>query len=426
MPAIVIRSLSLQACTALIAFTSFGGNAFGQLLGPLDRPTAGSVVAASQKLLTADWERGPEISARSTSTFGAAGSDDPALLLAYALNRLQQNRVREAKAVADEIATKHPNVLDAWMLKAWINALINNYDQSCVDIRSLKQKIAQSKITPETEKVIYRRLGRMIGYFQGPVKDSVNEDLLETTILTVAEGLSKETLALFNEHRDATLKKHDAILKQHGQKTKDELAKVQIENDKEAQNLEQQNAILAGTRVQLNDNKQQLQEEGTAKISQLQQNGASIERQLSSISSDIRATQRDLDVLYSDFNAIMNTPPRFRPSTFHLTTQIQNSELRLSQLDRDGVALSNQANSIRLQISQTQNAYNQKMGQIDKEIKKIVGNQKRIFNKLTRIAKGPKIANGKSQAMKIKATSLRTFDDISLELYRQQLLEILN
>ena len=204
------------------------------------------------------------------------------------------------------------------------------------------------------------------------------------------------------------------------------MAKVQIENDKEAQNLEQQNAILAGTRVQLNDNKQQLQEEGTAKISQLQQNGASIERQLSSISSDIRATQRDLDVLYSDFNAIMNTPPRFRPSTFHLTTQIQNSELRLSQLDRDGVALSNQANSIRLQISQTQNAYNQKMGQIDKEIKKIVGNQKRIFNKLTRIAKGPKIANGKSQAMKIKATSLRTFDDISLELYRQQLLEILN
>ena len=72
---------------------------------------------------------------------------------------------------------------------------------------------------------------------------------------------------------------------------------------------------------------------------------------------------------------------------------------------------------------QTRNLLNQQVRDIDKELKKISATKRRNMNKLAKIAAGPEVADGKKQAMINRATALRTYDDLPLELYRQQLLE---
>ncbi|MDB4371268.1 hypothetical protein N9Z44_04125, partial [Mariniblastus sp.] len=46
----------------------------------------------------------------------------PAIVsVAFAVNRLQQNKTNEAKLVAEKLTETFPKNLDGWMLKAWLN-----------------------------------------------------------------------------------------------------------------------------------------------------------------------------------------------------------------------------------------------------------------------------------------------------------------
>lgn len=397
----------------------------GQLLSTIPDSLADNVVGSSERLLSTDWDRDLKNENQSKATFGQARTDHQVLLLAYTLNRMQHNKSREAKMVAEEITAKYPDNLDGWMLKAWLNSLTNNYDVACMNMRSLRQAMSRTKTSAANEKAIFQRLGRLIGYMQGPVVDRVNADVLEATILSIAKGASPEAVNTFNASRDATLEKHDEILKAHAKKSQAELAKVQAENEQEAINLEKQNAQLDKTESQLLPERERIREEATRRISALEQEGRSMEIQLSQISTDILLTRRNLDTLYTSLYNLQNSPRAYQVSRFGLTTQIQNAEIGLASLQNSGVAISNQLAGVRNNIAAARNAADRQIRELNKEIKKTVSAKKRNMNKLARIARGPKVADGKRHAMLNKVTSLVTFDQIPLELYRQDILEAL-
>ncbi|MFK7766548.1 MAG: hypothetical protein AB8B55_04955 [Mariniblastus sp.] len=399
----------------------------GQLLvrpqTKIDAATSGPI----RDLLVKDWEKSPTNAAASKTTFAKAGNYNADLLLAYTVNRIQHNKITEARTYAEELTSRFSSNLDGWMLKIWMNTLVNKYDLALINMRSFKQELNQKKDLPiATQNEIYKRLGRLIGYLQGPVVEKVNADILDETVLRLANGIPPEVLKTFNENRDKILKAHDELLNEQGKKTQVELVKVKAENDQAVISLTRENQLLEKKEADLRPEKERLRGDAARAIAALEQQSSSISQQLSSISSDIQSIQFDLQFLYIDLNNILLTPPRYRPSTYFVRNQIRNAELNLVSLRNTGAGLSNQLNGIRNQISQVNYSLNRQIKDIDKQIKKANGSRRRNQAKLGKIARGPELKNEKKGAMRNKQISLTTYDSLQVEVYRQELLDLLS
>ena len=410
----VLTMLSLFASPAL-AF---------QLLDPPSQPVDAVRSLPVQALLATEWKRGPANSAKSKETFNSANARDEFTLVAYAVNRLHQNKTREAQTIAEELTTNFPTNLDGWMLKTWLNALVNKYDVSLINMRGFKTKIDAAKDLPSPIKIsIYKRLGRLIGYMQGPVTNRVNKDNLSETTAIVTNGLTPDELKAFNEARKSVLKIHEELLKRQATKTQVELAKVKATNEQEKISLEKQNEVLERTESQLIPQREQVETTASNHVANLQQQFSSMNAELNAVSSDLQAAQLNLQFLYADLNSIRQQQQNgFYVSTAFIRNQIRNTEYNIVAMRNTGNQRSNQLNGIRFQISQTQNQARQRLQNLDRELKRLKGAQLRNFSKLTKIAGGPEIAGGKRNSMKDRAQALPTYDDLSMELYRQQML----
>lgn len=420
--------INLPNLTALLAllcqltFVSIYANS--QILSPpspaLDRTTSIPI----RTLLTEQWERDPRIALASKRTFEAANSHSGALLVAYTVNRLRHNRTDDAKLAVRELTDRHPGNLDGWVFKMWLNTLTDDFDAALVNMRSLKKQIDKHKnLPPSTQQTIFKRVGRLIGYMQGPVANRINDELLNDTIGVISNGLTPELLKLFNVNRLQVLQDYDDLVKVQSQQSQVELAKVKIANDAEAVALEREVQLLEKTESQLLPERQRIRDDGSKQISAIERQGQSVEQQRNQISSDILATELDLRYLYQDLFLAQQQPPRFRVSTFNLQNQIRNAEFALNSLRANGVQSNNQLNSLQSQLINARNGTNNRLRAIDKEIKRVNGAKRRNLGKLARIAKGPKVADGKRESWRSRAAALRTYDELSLELYRQDILD---
>ncbi len=394
-------------------------------------PPANSIDAAAsipiRKLLTDDWKLGPANAAESKKTFASASPKTEMTLVAYALNRLQQNQTKEAKDIVEELTSSFPNNLDGWMLKTWIHTLEDKYDVALINMRSLKKQIDNTPDLKDSTKVqIYKRLGRLTGYMQGPVSSRVNSDILDGTIATIAHGIAPDVLNSFSEARDQVLKQYDDLLNTQADKTQLELDKVQAENEQEKLSLERQNELLEQSEAQLIPQKQKLEAEANQQVSNLQGQGSMAQQQMNQISSDIQATQLNLQYMYFDLDAILQQQQLgYAVSTYAIRNQIRNAENAIYNLRISGNQLSNQLGGLNSQIRQIQYSAGRQLRNLNSELKRISGAKRRNLGKLARIASGPVVADGKRSAMKIRATALRTYDELPLELYRQQILDLL-
>jgi hypothetical protein len=395
-----------------------------QLLSPPSAPVDAVASAPINTLLTIQWERNLSNETQSKLTFERASKNNSTLLVAYAINRLHQNKTRESKMIAEQLTTSYPDNLDGWMLKTWFNTLEDNFDAALVDMRSLKQKIDKTKNLPDATKIlIYKRLGRLVGYFQGPVADRVNRDMLDSTIVAIADGIGPDALKAFNENHDKTLQTYDNLLHTQANRTQAELDKVSAENEQERISLERQNQILEQTESQLIPERERIRSAASQQIAILEQQGSSIQQQRDAIWSEIQDAQVSLQFMYTDLIALSNRRNGYYVSTYPLRNQIRIAEYDIAVLRNNGDGLLNQLNSIQSQIAQIQNTARMELNQLDREIKRVNGEKRRNLGKLARIARGPEIAEGKKGSMKNRATSLVTYDELSEELYRQQILD---
>ena len=398
-----------------------------QILSPPAEPIDAQASQPIRRLLNEDWERSPKIAVRSKTTFESERRFTDDLLVAYMFNRIRHSQTGEAKLTAQELTARHTDNLDGWMVKTWLNTLTDDFEIALINMRNFKKQIDAQKNLPEkTRQQIFSRLGRLIGYFQGPVASRVNDDLLNDTVRELAVGLKPEILKIFNENRDRVLKRHGDLLAEQGKRTQVILDKTQLENQAQAAQLERQNQLLEQTEAQLLPQKQKITEDATKEITAVQQQASQLDQRLSQLTSDISAVELDLQYLYQDLDLILSQPPQLRQSTFFLRNRIRNAELSLASLHRNAVGTSNQLNGLRAQISQIEASANRQTNEIDQEIKRLNGSKLRNLSKLTKINQGPKLASGKRKAMISRATALRTYDDLTLELYRQDMLSHLS
>lgn len=377
-----------------------------------------------KQLLEHDWQREIANQTNAKKTFTSTQSASSAVSLAYIVNRIQHNETREAIEVANELTSTDPANIDGWLLRAWLNALVDNFDRSLIDLRSAKKRIAENKTLTEPKKLAaYGKIGKLVGYLQGPVNKRVNPDMLNATVLSIADGLQAEELAGFNKSRDLVLSRYDEMVKAQGAKAQTELAKQKAEDDHLTVSLNQQNQTFDQTLKQLTGERERLRAEGNQRVNELLSQLSPLESQLSSISSSINAIQHDLQLLYTDLFNARNAPPQFRTSTYYITDQIRRREFDLYGLQADGNSIANQRHSLQVQIHQTRQGYNNQIANVDRRYKTTNNTMRRNQIKLAKIARGPELADGKKGAMTSRLTALTSYDEFPIELCRQQLLD---
>ena len=309
------------------------------------------------------------------------------------------------------------------MLKAWLNALEDNFENSLVSIRSLNQRlIATADLSVEIKSSIYSRLGRLIGYLEGPVAHRVNQNLLLTTTQFITNTAPQNHLKEFNSSRTEVQEKYTEIKKDQAQKKNEELAKVAQRDQKIEQILNRENESLSDSEQKLSEEIERVRQDANARISTLEGQGSQIEQEQLATSIEIQQRENRLLYLYEQL-AILNLGPVSQFWTYDPRVEIRSLEFQISQKRNDWNGYSFRLRSISDEISRLQFAAQQRTGSLTRDLKKLNGTRRRNLGKLARIASGPQIADGKKNAMKIRVTSLITYDEISEELYRQQILD---
>lgn len=400
-----------------------GANA-AQIFSPTPTNIGPSDAIAIEQLLGQQWER---LSEGAANTFASNQPAGEALLVAYILNRLNHGQADEARAIAEQLNQRYPDNLDGWLLNAWTNTLVDNFDSALVNMRSLKQRFdQQTDLSLANQKKLYQRLGKLIGYLQGPVSTTVNEELRDDTIAKLSAGIDAAVLQTFDNSRKEVLEQFSALQELQAEKTAEELEKVKIADANEAKLLAQQNEELEKSRERLGPERARIEQLANEQVYALQEQGQNLQQELNRISAQISGVENDLQLMYFDLNFILNQPPRFRPTTFFLENNIRSAQFSLIGLRNNGAQVSSQLAGVQQQIAGVRNAASQQLANLDRTAKKLENSRRRNMNKLAKIAQGPEIASGRKSAMKNRAVSLRTYDDLPLVLYRQQMLDQLS
>ena len=99
-----------------------------QLLSLPEQPLPIHAEKSVQAFLNEYWNRSPQNALASETFYRDLKSPSAIVSVAYAVNRIQQNKTNEAKIVAEKITATFPENLDGWMLKSWLNALEDKFD----------------------------------------------------------------------------------------------------------------------------------------------------------------------------------------------------------------------------------------------------------------------------------------------------------
>lgn len=379
-------------------------------------PQAKAIV---EQLLEDQWSSGE--SKNAVETFAKMKSD-PSVSLAFAINQFRFGDKESALQVTSEMTRQIPENLDAQMLTLWFGALLNQYDQSLIGIGKMHEEVKQQAGLPEENKLaIYRRMGKLVGYFKGPVLDHVNEDLLVATQNKLEAELVANLKTAFLEGQAEVMKAYQDLERSQAETNQQELVEIGIQNEEELKRLNVESERLLQTESQLTPQRDSINAEGIANVSRIEQQGQLVTAQLTGVNQTIFAVERDLGVLYSEWN--YNHSIDYHGNDFFLQTRIRDLEYSLAQARNTAFSLSSQLASIRGELQATRSHYNARIAGVDAEIARAKRDRSRVEVRIRRLARGPEIATGKLSGRMSRRVSLKTYDDLSLELLRQQFLD---
>ena len=183
-----------------------------------------------EKLLVDHWDKNKANREVAGSLLRQA-SGDRGVLLSYSLQRIQQNRKKDAVKSIESLTKNYPTDIDGWLLKTWLDTVTDDFDRALLGMLSLKKAIDDpaAKVDDVTKRQSLRRMGRMIGYFSGPVKSKVNEDVLDQAIAGVTAGLAADDLKLVNDQRDRVLAEFEKMTKNRDAKKTEVTVKAQAQ-----------------------------------------------------------------------------------------------------------------------------------------------------------------------------------------------------
>ena len=394
-----------------------------QLLCPPVAPVGEPTAEIVEKLLETKWDRNLSNKSESDSIFAAAARDNPHVMVAYALNRINHGSIGQALQATSVARRLFKQNWDSRILEVWLLTLTDEYDAAIVQLRSFKKQLeiakADNRLPVAVEHQLYLRFGRLIGYLEGPVVEKVNLPLLAETVVLLEQGIDAESKKAFSLARQFVKTEYEKLLAKQTDYQNQELVKVAASNEIVKKSLEQENKLVEETRARLVPQLEQLTSESDLLTSRLDQQIITASTNLRTANQAVFRLEQQLAILYADLFRINR---RNFSSVIAIENRINRVGFDLSQQRITAVNQANELSALQNELFAVRRNYQRQIAQANRSLKQTEVAQNRNNKKLQKIVV-PKIAGGKNQALNNRRTALKTYDNLPLELYRQEMLD---
>ena len=290
-------------------------------------------------------------------------------------------------------------------------------------MRSFKKQLeiakADNRLPVAVEHQLYLRFGRLIGYLEGPVVEKVNSPLLAETVVLLEQGIDAESKKAFSLARQFVKTEYEKLLAKQTDYQNQELVKVAASNEIVKKSLEQENKLVEETRARLVPQLEQLTSESDLLTSRLDQQIITASTNLRTANQAVFRLEQQLAILYADLFRINR---RNFSSVIAIENRINRVGFDLSQQRITAVNQANELSALQNELFAVRRNYQRQIAQANRSLKQTEVAQNRNNKKLQKIVV-PKIAGGKNQALNNRRTALKTYDNLPLELYRQEMLD---
>ncbi|MEM7455194.1 MAG: hypothetical protein AAF456_12665 [Planctomycetota bacterium] len=378
-------------------------------------------------MLVTTWDRSSGNRDEAAREFIAAQSailSSPEAMLSYTVNRMQHYQYDDALSMVRLLNDAQPANVEAAVLRIWLEAVKDNYEEALVAVKSLRSAIDDPAIVPSIRDSAISRCGKLIGYMQGPVNDSVNPDSLETVLRDFLRDLDPDDVTLFNEQRERVLEQHQLLIDETNTFLADEEQRILVEDRAEADGLINDNQSLEFRTSQLTPQIEQLRSEQQEQIAAERALGAPLERELANITGRLNAIVNDITIVSSRLLYVRANPEihLFSDELF-LANQLAALRFERSNLISSANSISNQLVAINNRIAQLQLDYGGQINSLQNELSSVGDEMRRNRRRLTRLAGGPRVAEGKVESRRRRLHALPTYFEFPLELYRAELVD---
>ncbi len=406
-------------------------------LQEIPSPATSQDVSVISLLLNEQWQRQTGAEQERARELGqAALRADPGnlqLTYAYALNRMQHYRYRDAVPLLKQVVRAQPTNLSAWQLLTWAQIVNGQHDASLVSMREMKQAMTAAAAADDDAALeMYQHAGRLTGFLQGPVSSAPNADLLQLTITTLADGATAQQLEVFNRERDAVLQKYDQITRDEAAAAASFLQNAAAKGAVEAEVIEKTNESLDQRRETIQPEVSRLTVEATSRISSLDQQAGPLLAEATALDAQANQLAWTLnniraDILLTQQASFDRRNPEFRFGYQYRLSQLyalaQQTEIQLANVRNRLVGLQSQLNVLGVQRDQVQNLYGGEIAQQRNELQQIDRQQKKNTRKLQDIIDGPDRITGKALQLANKKDLMSTYYIPPLEIYRLEFLD---
>jgi hypothetical protein len=431
---LVGEAFFMPACRGMGLFASAAILLLTARLAAVEEPGAAMV-----QLLDAGWGITPQARAAADAQFPllAESADMNAdASEAIWLVLMQQRRFGEAQRRLDEHLRRWPNDLLALRAKAWILIVLKSYSAAFPAAERVSTALIASAPKTEADRTEQEEsiafLGRLAGFFGGPVADSVSQEERKALEKKWLARLDEPQREIFEAARNGVLMRFIEVTDESAEAHARATAAAKAEKERTLADLHAERENLAVRQSELEERRKKLNDELKSELDDiakrdqpLVQQQARLSSQAANLSNDLLNYQSQLAVLQQLINQERSSSLRQQ-----YLTQASTLALTIGRLQADLLASNTLVQNVRSQraalagqrtAAQANTAA--QVGRLNDELAEIGKRERRSDGLEKRAARPVSASTSKVRSLTAQATALSTYDPFPLEAAKARLLE---
>jgi hypothetical protein len=393
--------------------------------------------ATIAQLLAIGWETKPDARQQAEEAYRRAVEDlpgDRTVVYAYALVKLQQRQYSEAAKLLDQYLAIEKTDAFAWRAKAWVSMLTKNATGSVAEMDKVSQLLAdrKNKLTEEQQQELSGFLGRMIGFLEGPGEGSINAATLAATKKKFSERLTETQREAFDSGLSAVADEFGVHATAKDDAQAQEITTAEKLKREQLEQLDKDEVAIGARKEELKLAAQKVESEAQAENATYAKADQPFADNLSRLSAQAAAIDRDLSIVSSDIVAVRaqlarEKDPVLRDRYFNDLNRLQ---VLASRLDGDLAALEGRASTVQSQRAalaarhnQAQAGFARSLALAQKEFLTLENREKRADAQRNKLKKPAAGNTGKVISLNKQAIALTTYESFPLEAEKQRLLD---
>jgi hypothetical protein len=366
----------------------------------------------------------------------AAG--DPRGLEAAWLVLMQQRRYDDALKRIDEYLALVPDDVEALRAKTWLQTILKNYPTAILSADKLSKLLAAHPPTTDAERAAHDEaigfLGRLFGYFGGPISDAINQEERRVLEKKLIERLDPSKRPIFEDARNAVLAKFIEMSDESATARDRATASVKAEKEKTLAELQTDKDKTDARIKELEERKNKLNNEFKTEIDDINKQEQPIIQQQTILASRANVLSNDLigfqaqiagleQLAAQEKNAVRQQQLVQQANALGLT--ITRIEANLLTANRLLANAQRQRAGLQAKRVQAQANTASQVDRVERELADLEKRDRRNEVLEKKASRPTAVATSKLRALSAQATALSTYDAFPLEAAKARLLESL-